>query len=507
MKNIKRPKVDINEYGYLILVLLLAFGLRVWELESQSLWWDELKTVFRAELSFAELIQDLLEKRGHVPFYFWLMQGWGKLGLSSFNVRYFSVLWAVLGVASIYRLGKMLAPRQKLAKTAVFLFTISPFHIWYSQEARMYTMLPTLITIGTVFLLLSLSRSRLIDWVGYGVVMLTVVYTHYFGVLILFTHTLFIILHIRFLRSKAAVWFLTATTIGFGFSVYGFFIFRNGGYENATPLWIQPISWFDPILTLLAFSAGRTIDSTNLIFLWLFLLFCVGFIGAFLKPLRLPKLQNRLLKMWLFVPIFIVFAVSLESHRSFSLYNDRYLIISLPAFILLVAAGFSKIAERVKQRAFLPLLFVTVAGLSSFSLYNLYYEKAFARNDMRQLVEFLDEQVQTGDVILGQNDVLLPLNHYAKQREARIPFIKLPPNYVTESERLVFNRLMVRQLEQAAVNGRFWYISQTFKFSPHGFSNELDRPTDYREQWLNENLNQIESWEFPGVQLSLFDAP
>ena len=54
------------------LIVLLGFGLRVWLLDGQSLWWDEAKTVDRAFMSLPELFPDILSKRHHLPLYFLL---------------------------------------------------------------------------------------------------------------------------------------------------------------------------------------------------------------------------------------------------------------------------------------------------------------------------------------------------------------------------------------------------------------------------------------------------
>ena len=94
----KRP------YLPLIGILLLAFGLRLHALDSQSLWWDELKTVQRATMTLPDLLADLTRNRAHLPFYFLLMRGWSLfMGNSAFSVRYFSVLWGVLGVTAVFQ--------------------------------------------------------------------------------------------------------------------------------------------------------------------------------------------------------------------------------------------------------------------------------------------------------------------------------------------------------------------------------------------------------------------
>jgi mannosyltransferase len=67
---------------------------------------------------------------------------------------------------------------------AAFLLAIAPFHIWFSQEARMYSFLALNALAANYFLLRLLHRKA----VGLGRLMpfaLTfTLYTHYLGVLI-----------------------------------------------------------------------------------------------------------------------------------------------------------------------------------------------------------------------------------------------------------------------------------------------------------------------------------
>lgn len=54
---------------FLLLILLLAFGLRLYGLDHQSLWWDELKTIDRATLPWPDLRTDFITTKDQLPFY------------------------------------------------------------------------------------------------------------------------------------------------------------------------------------------------------------------------------------------------------------------------------------------------------------------------------------------------------------------------------------------------------------------------------------------------------
>lgn len=496
--DLKRP--FIQQRMLFVAIVLLGFGLRVAFLDHQSLWWDEVKSVFRATISPSLLFEDLLNKKGHVPLYFLLLQGWAKLGVSDFLVRYFSVIWGTIGVALMYRLGDVVGKRP-LAQTAAFLLAISPFHIWYSQEARMYSMLPSLLTAATLFLLYGIRKNQWHNWLAYALLMTTAVYTHYFTIFILFAHCLFFALHVRDLQQQAMRWFGTAVFITLSFSLYILRIVNNGGYQNATPGWIAPISWYDPILTLLTFSAGSTISPNAPISLILFFIFLMGFITILRH--KTPRIISQLLKLWFFTPLLLIFIVSLGLRENFSLYMDRYLIIILPAYILLVAYGFVILKQRFAHRLFIPVLTAVIFILTLPSLYNLYFNDAFARTDMRQATATLFQKADTPIVVLGEGEAQLPFAYYAEMQQRDYHFIELPIDYSNADEAVQFNALMTTQIDQAATySDNVWYLIQRFNRSPHGFLNGPQ--VDPQLAWLESNLTLVADWQFANIQLYQF---
>jgi hypothetical protein len=152
-----------------LLLLLAAYALRLYRLDAQSLWWDEGISLHLATSSAADIVRDRLANI-HPPLYFFLLKGWLALvGVSPFTGRYLSVLAGLLQVALV--LAVFVVPRFSAAaggeKTALKrsttnggkrfvvkrfsaaaawlaggLMLLSPLSVIYSQEIRVYALLP-----------------------------------------------------------------------------------------------------------------------------------------------------------------------------------------------------------------------------------------------------------------------------------------------------------------------------------------------------------------------------
>ena len=497
----KRP------YLPLIGILLLAFGLRLHALDSQSLWWDELKTVQRATMTLPDLLADLTRNRAHLPFYFLLMRGWSLfMGNSAFSVRYFSVLWGVLGVTAVFQLGKQLATPQ-VGPSAAFLLAISPFHIWYSQEARMYSFLPTLLILAHVALVAVLKKSSKRYWLLYFLAMGTAVFTHYFTFLILLAHAIFAILNMRLKPQFARRWFGQMAVLAALFAPWAYKIASQHGYNEAVPPWINAVHWYEPFLTLWTFSVGPSLGwkwFPDFVIYALFLLgFCLG-----LKHIHNHSRQqngtSQLLLLWLGLPLLLILGISLSG--AFSLYVDRYLIIVLPIYLLLVAFGWVSLFGK-ERIAWLLGIVALVTAVSLINLVPLYTNPASARNDWRQTFAVINQNSQPTDQIIGIRDVELPFEFYGLPT---LTFLELPPAEAADVTPAFAQVMTQRIMETAVATNRFWFIEAFYVQDAH--NNPTDRnmqvaalPKSAHHQWLQANLAQKQLWRFPGVRLTLYE--
>jgi hypothetical protein len=131
-----------------LLILWLAFALRLYHLPFQSMWWDEGHSIFVASQPIPQ-IPSLPVMDVHPPAYFVLLHLWLALtGQSEFALRYLSVLFSLLTVALLWRfaasLSHLITPSPPLSLSPVLaaLFAaVSPVYVAYAQEVRSYAMI------------------------------------------------------------------------------------------------------------------------------------------------------------------------------------------------------------------------------------------------------------------------------------------------------------------------------------------------------------------------------
>lgn len=123
-----------------VVVTLVALVLRMIELADKSLWIDEAFSWWLARQPMDVLWRNVLAVDQHPPLYYSLLHLWLPDGAGETGLRGFSVLWSVPTVPVVYLIGRRVG-RPVVALLAAVLQAVSPLHVWYAQQGRMYTML------------------------------------------------------------------------------------------------------------------------------------------------------------------------------------------------------------------------------------------------------------------------------------------------------------------------------------------------------------------------------
>lgn len=205
----------MKRYSLLLLAgLWVAFALRVYRLGDQNIWWDEGLAIWAVRHSF---VGTTLWTAGdvHPPLYFWLLWPWVRLaGESEFAARYLTVMVAMLTVAAMMPLGRRLGGRA-VGAAALWLLALSRFHVWWSQEMRMYALAALGVTLSFYFLLrwvsqpqkagrmTSLTVAMPTGWIGATVAAL---YTIYFSALLLVVQNLYVFIVGLRRTERRALW-------------------------------------------------------------------------------------------------------------------------------------------------------------------------------------------------------------------------------------------------------------------------------------------------------------
>jgi uncharacterized membrane protein len=122
-----------NPVYLMIFIIILGAGLRIYKLGAHDLWYDEALSAIRSGYSVRELMQS---SDPYLSFYYILLHFWRLVfGDGEFALRFPSLIFGVLSIIFIYKLGKILVDKNSGLFVALLL-SISPLHIWYAQEAR-----------------------------------------------------------------------------------------------------------------------------------------------------------------------------------------------------------------------------------------------------------------------------------------------------------------------------------------------------------------------------------
>ena len=404
-----KPRISF----WLLGLLFFAFALRLFQLETQSIWWDEGISLHLATSENAEIVRDRLNNI-HPPLYFYGLKGWLMVaGVNVFSARYLSVLASWLQVAAIFAIVRRWFA-FRTAYVAGLLAAISAVSVIYSQEIRVYAVLP-LVYLALLAITRELTRIRPTNkaglWFLLGLVTWIGLHLHYI--------TIFVVIYVT-------AWALI-------------FFIKNRRWID---LWrwvsaqflvlLASLPWFMAVLRNWTIVEGEanagtfTTDPVPLRFLltqvWTFHL--TGLAGMLARPgamvmaiiiassliillfLRLIQKRTRrdtavLLSNWL-IPLssaLIVWTV-----RSFS--HPRYVAIFVPGLIMLVAYLILPPVEKRTSRwarftwvlSGLLLIGLITASLWGLGLY--FFDPTVAKDDMRGVARYLEEMAEATDLIL-----------------------------------------------------------------------------------------------------------
>jgi uncharacterized membrane protein len=191
-----------NRWLVLTLLSLLALGLRLIRLTYQPLWWDEGWSLYFATTGVRNMLE-LTAVDIHPPLYYLLLHFWIRVsGPGVISVRLLSVLIGTATIPLLYAAGRRLSGHRG-GLLAAFLLAISPFHIYYSQEVRMYGLV-TLFGVAALFFATQWDaregRPGLKPWIGYVLAATAALYTAYYAAFLLLALNLYVL--IRWLRPR-----------------------------------------------------------------------------------------------------------------------------------------------------------------------------------------------------------------------------------------------------------------------------------------------------------------
>src|SRR5688500_17906536 len=122
----------------ILLILVVAFLMRIYKLTHQSLWLDELHNMNEADpdISWGTMFNYLRSSDQHPPLYFIVERlSFSIFGHTEFVARFISVIAGTVSVWAMYLLGKEFL-NKSLGTIVAIITCVNYYNLYYSQEAR-----------------------------------------------------------------------------------------------------------------------------------------------------------------------------------------------------------------------------------------------------------------------------------------------------------------------------------------------------------------------------------
>jgi mannosyltransferase len=401
----RKSKLRQTRSGWALLLAIVALGLvlRLFRLNHQSVWYDEIFSLTVSHYPFREMVQHLVQDLVQPPLHYFLLHVWFKLvGFGPYQARLLSVVFGTLAIAGVYLLGKYLFD-HRAACIAASLVAVSQLAVMYSQEARPYAQLLFLTPFCAHLFLVALRTVRAGPWWGFVGLVVLMIYTHYYGFFAVGSFIVFGVLYWKKNRVPASRWIGGAAL---ALALYLPWLCSGivGEWLHSSKLARAPtrayFHWWTVLTALNTFNNGRPAGVLESSPWWTFplggILFGVPALIALTPLIKHSSVDpaERLLRenvSFLVILFMIPFSAGLGVGFLSGAYNIRYITFAGVPYYVLIARGISVI-HRPTFRA--TLLFVALA-YSAYSLranYSVPYKE-----DYRGAYAYLAQSRQAAD--------------------------------------------------------------------------------------------------------------
>jgi mannosyltransferase len=401
--------VRSNRIFWIIICIIVILGavLRVYGLTRQSLWLDEANGIRIAEKSFSQIISELKEDVSP-PLHYFMLHIWIKIfGPGELSTRVFVAIFGILLIPAIYYVGSSLFNRE-VGLISAFIASIAQFHVRYSQEVRMYSMLALLGLLSTYFLYRALTTDTRASWVGYTLCTISTIYTHNYGIFIAASGVAFFVIYAITQNTRLRKFLIAQCIIAILYLPWLPILIAKHYGSSAIVGWIphmRPYLIYETFKVYSGLGFDMFRPAIKSLIMWAgFAVFISCFLAGIFsirrhKRVFAPYIQNNtelvLLLCYLFVTLAIPMLISIKKPIY---YVSRYSIAAWPAFPLILGLGVSKIGNLYGSLTARGVL-VFILFVSCVSLYWHHFAWGKSHDD-RSIVSFIESKASEDDLIV-----------------------------------------------------------------------------------------------------------
>lgn len=376
-------------------IIIAGAALRLFQIGRESLWYDELYTVWASNLPLDVMFREV-PASGHPLLYYLVAHVWNGFGSGGAWFRMVSCFAGVATIWLIYLLGKELISRRAGLWAAAFA-AFSPYLIWYSRDATDYSWLMAVATLSLYYLVRSARRGGWANWSIYVLASAAALYSHYFAVILLAVEFFLFLLLMDSFRPQLKPWLTSQITLAIlalpwalsNRNASGLAVWHLPSKSTLSALIMSPLTLTGGYVGKIGsgaavFVAGR-IEKLGFILLALY----IGGLVIWSKPLR-KALRGRLGLAVFFCTAMLITVPLLVLSQSPA---GRYLALAAPFFILLIALVVCAAPRRMGAIAGGIIL----TGLFVFTISQFVWTH---NDDWRGVVEEITNEGRPGESIL-----------------------------------------------------------------------------------------------------------
>jgi mannosyltransferase len=455
-------------------ILLLALVLCLYQLDTESVWIDEMLSIQGAQ-SFDWKTPNVR------PLYYILLRFWMRFGQSDAGLRSLSVLFSLGSIFLIYRLGARMVGKG-VGSIAAIAMTLSPLFLNHAQEIRMYTLSTFLTLAGTLALSSAMDAPKRSTLVGWALLRTGSMLTTPINILLLFPDSLLFGWKFRHQRRWWVAFGCGLLFIGAVFLPPALLLTTGGKADDflqkqvadyAKPGLAQvlgmPLQFavYYPLRYLLESHkivlANNQLGDASLLSSFFsanaLSLFFYGIVGVLLLGLMavalvsIPRQERSdhviALAAWALIP---AAGMLCASYLKNSIWFPRYLLFIAPYFILLMAVGWVWVWQRWRMAAVaIALTYCVAVGGGLRDYYTVLY-----RNDWQGVAQTLQSQQKASDVL-----VYYSVPRFQKESLSRYYHGSIPVHFLERSGK---DRELTRDAIQTSVKvdvpipSRLWLV-------------------------------------------------
>lgn len=396
-------------------LLLVGWLLRLWRLASEPLWLDEAYTWLAVEVFHSGGLTGLAAFDHIGPGYYLVASALDAVGLhGAWGLRLGAAAAGVAAIDATFRLVRAITGHRLVALGAAAFVTVSPMAVWYSQEARGYSLMLALTTYYLLLVWHELRTTRPWRLVAIAVLVAVLLWVHQYSMFVFAAMVVLVVWRTRHdVRRMAGL--AAAHLVGLAALVpWVVLSWHRLTEQTATgPQTILPRIPYNLLTMLVGQTYGpsniqirdegiRPAVLGNLPTLGLFgVALALALWGLWRARGRFTRLQLEWLACMLVVPNLALVAATVATH---SLYHVRYLITLLP----LVGWLFGVLVAHARRDRVALAAVVLSSLVMAWSLIGHYTNPAYGKEDYRQAPRVIVNEYGPGDALLLGNRLAIP---------------------------------------------------------------------------------------------------